>query len=66
MNDERKAAGKFLEQMMSADAKSGTKADEAFLIHFDREVELLQDFTNVRDKAAARVGQHRSQRAGEP
>jgi len=50
MNDERKAAGKFLEQMMPADAKSGTKADEAFLIHFDREVELLQDFTGVRDK----------------
>ncbi len=50
MNDERKAAGKFLEQMMSADAQSATKADEAFLIHFDREVELLQDFTSVRDK----------------
>ncbi len=33
-------------------AKSATadKADEAFLIHFDREVELLQDFTSSREK----------------
>ncbi len=36
----------------AAGAKSATKdrADEAFLIHFDREVELLQDFTSSREK----------------
>jgi len=50
MNDERKAAGQFLEQMMPDDAKSEVRANEAFLIHFDREVELLEDFTNSRDK----------------
>lgn len=50
MNDERKAAGKFLEQMMPAESQSGARAEEAFLLHFDREVELLQDFTNSRDK----------------
>ena len=50
LNDERKDAGKFLEQMMPDAAGTGTHADEAFLIHFDREVELLQDFTSARDK----------------
>jgi len=52
MNDVRKAAGKFLEQMMPdpTAAMTGVHADEAFLIHFDREVELLEDFTSTRDK----------------
>lgn len=50
MNDERKAAGKFLEQMMPDATTTGTHASEAFLIHFDREVELLEDFTSARDK----------------
>ena len=50
MNEERKAAGQFLDQMLPADAKGGTHAGEAFLLHFDREVELLEDFTNSRDK----------------
>ena len=50
MNDERKAAGKFLEQMMPEGATTGTHASDAFLLHFDREVELLQDFTSARDK----------------
>jgi VWFA-related protein len=56
MNDERKAAGNFLQQMMpdeakpGVEAKSGVRANDAFLLHFDREVELLQDFTNSRDK----------------
>jgi VWFA-related protein len=36
--------------MLPADPKSGAQKDQAFLIHFDREVELLQDFTNSRDK----------------
>ncbi|MDR3726893.1 MAG: VWA domain-containing protein [Terracidiphilus sp.] len=47
---ERKAAGKFVDQMLPADPKAGAQKDEAFLIHFDREVELLQDFTNSREK----------------
>lgn len=68
MENERKAAGKFVDQMLPGDpsaapastAPSGKAAapasvaptanDQAFLIHFDREVELLQDFTNSRDK----------------
>ena len=50
MEDERKAAGKFVDQMLPADAKTGTDANQAFLIHFDREVELLEDFTGSREK----------------
>jgi VWFA-related protein len=48
MENERKAAGKFVDLMLPADTKG--KGDEAFLIHFDREVELLADFTASRDK----------------
>jgi VWFA-related protein len=36
---ERTATGKFIDQMLSQ------PADKAFLMHFDHEVELLQDFT---------------------
>jgi VWFA-related protein len=50
MDAERKAAGKFVDLMLPVDPKTPGKKDEAFLIHFDREVELLQDFTNSRDK----------------
>lgn len=50
MESERKAGGKFVDLMLPADAKDATRADQAFLIHFDQEVELLQDFTNSRDK----------------
>ena len=50
MENERKAAGKFVDAMLPADPKAATKGDQAFLIHFDREVELLEDFTNSRDK----------------
>ena len=52
MEDERKAGGKFVDTMLPAVPKSGavTETDQAFLIHFDREVELLQDFTTSRDK----------------
>jgi VWFA-related protein len=57
MDAERKAAGKFVDLMLPADPKAAspaqagqTQADQAFLIHFDREVELLEDFTNSRDK----------------
>ncbi len=47
---ERKAAEKFVELMLPADAKAAGRGDQAFLIHFDREVELLEDFTNSREK----------------
>jgi VWFA-related protein len=52
MENERKAAGKFVDQMLPADPNAPENAakDQAFLIHFDREVELLQDFTNSRNK----------------
>ncbi|MGA8731420.1 MAG: VWA domain-containing protein [Terracidiphilus sp.] len=68
MENERKAAGKFVDVMLPGDpaAASGSAAapgkatttagpapsanNQAFLLHFDREVELLQDFTNSRDK----------------
>lgn len=64
MESERKAAGKFVDLMLPADPKADPKVDtkadakpdaakqsnQAFLIHFDREVELLEDFTNSRDK----------------
>jgi VWFA-related protein len=50
MDNERKAAGKFVDQMLPAGPKAGAAADQAFLIHFDREVELLEDFTTSRDK----------------
>ena len=49
LDNERKAAEKFVDQMLPADAGAAQK-DEAFLIHFDREVELLEDFTNSREK----------------
>ncbi len=50
IDSERKAAEKFVEQMLPADPKAAVRGDEAFLIHFDREVELLEDFTNSREK----------------
>jgi VWFA-related protein len=50
LDDERKAAEKFVDQMLPADPKTATQKDEAFLIHFDHEVELLEDFTNSREK----------------
>ncbi|MGH9607730.1 MAG: VWA domain-containing protein [Terracidiphilus sp.] len=50
MDTERKAAEKFVDLMLPADPAKGTQGDQAFLIHFDREVELLEDFTNSRSK----------------
>jgi VWFA-related protein len=47
LDQERSASKVFLDQMLT-DAK-----DKAFLIHFDREVELLQDLTPSRDKLEA-------------
>jgi VWFA-related protein len=47
LDQERNASKLFLDQMLT-DPK-----DKAFLIHFDREVELLQDLTPSRDKLEA-------------
>ncbi len=47
LDQERNASRVFLDQMLT-DAK-----DKAFLIHFDREVELLQDLTSSHDKLQA-------------
>jgi VWFA-related protein len=41
---ERSATGKFIDQMLSQ------PADKAFLLHFDHQVELLQDFTAAKPK----------------
>ena len=48
MQDVRISTGKFIDLMLPAPPTESK--DQAFLIHFDREVELLQDFTNSRDK----------------
>ncbi len=50
MDSERKAAGKFVDLMLPENPKDAKQGDQAFLLHFDREVELLEDFTNSRDK----------------
>jgi len=52
MESERKAAGKFVDTMLpeKPNAATGPSGDQAFLIHFDREVELLEDFTASREK----------------
>lgn len=44
LDDERTASYKFLDQMLRVDK------DTAFIIHFDHEVELLQDVTSSRPK----------------
>ena len=49
--DEKKASGSFLDQVL----REGT--DAAFVIHFDHEVELLQDLTTSREKLASATGQ---------
>ncbi len=44
LDKERSASGSFADQVLREDK------DKAFLIHFDREVELLQDLTSSRQK----------------
>jgi VWFA-related protein len=52
LENERKAAAKFVDTMLPETPRPGpgSGTDQAFLIHFDREVELLRDFTTSRDK----------------
>ena len=47
MEEERKATVQLVDAVLPA---SGSSKDQVFLIHFDREVELLEDFTNSREK----------------
>jgi VWFA-related protein len=49
--DERRASIRFLEQVMRPDK------DKAFVIHFDFEVELLEDLTNSREKLERALNQ---------
>ena len=51
LDDERDASFKFLDTMLRADK------DQAFVIHFDHEVELLQDLTGSRPKLNAALQQ---------
>jgi VWFA-related protein len=44
----RTSTGKFIDLMLPAPPPESK--DQAFLLHFDREVELLQDFTSSREK----------------
>lgn len=67
MESERKAVGKFVDQMLPE--KLNAVPDQAFLIHFDREVELLEDFTASRDPLHRELDQmtlsRRSEASGE-
>ncbi|MBS1802506.1 MAG: VWA domain-containing protein [Acidobacteria bacterium] len=45
----RKAGGQFVDTMLPAEAAGGS-GNQLFLIHFDRQVELSEDFTTSRDK----------------
>jgi len=47
LDEERAASKKFLDDMLTE------SKDQAFLIHFDREVELLEDLTASREKLRA-------------
>ncbi|HME00343.1 MAG TPA: VWA domain-containing protein [Terriglobia bacterium] len=47
LDQERSASSTFLDQVLRVDK------DQAFVIHFDREVELLQDLTSSRQKLDA-------------
>jgi VWFA-related protein len=51
LGQERDASSAFLDQVLRVDK------DKAFLIHFDREVELLQDLTSSRQKLQAALSQ---------
>jgi len=50
LGEERDASVTFLDQVLRVDK------DQAFVIHFDREVELLQDLTSSRQKLQAALG----------
>ncbi len=49
LENERKAGSDFIDAMLPEKPRA-KDPDEAFLIHFDHQVELLEDFTTSRDK----------------
>ena len=51
LDQERTASRSFVDQMVREDK------DKAFVLHFDREVELLQDLTSSREKLASALDQ---------
>jgi VWFA-related protein len=59
LDKERAASRTFLDQMIT------TPKDRAFVIHFDREIELLQDLTNDHGKLEKAVGEIDAQSAVE-
>jgi VWFA-related protein len=59
LDKERAASRTFLDQMITR------SSDRAFVIHFDREVELLQDLTSDRGKLEKAVGEIDTQSAVE-
>ena len=63
LDEERKAATDFVDAMVPEQPKA-KDPDEAFLIHFDREVELLEDFTPSREKLHTELGAMSGTRAG--
>jgi len=67
LESERKATTKFVDRLLPEDALP--THDQIFLIHFDREVELLEDFTGVRiklDRELDTMEQTRPTRSGGP
>jgi VWFA-related protein len=54
---ERQAVGKFVESMLGGGPSASSSSNQMFLIHFDREVELLQDFTDSRAKIQSNLEQ---------
>ncbi len=50
LDQERSASSSFIDQVLRVDK------DKAFVIHFDHEVELLQDLTSSREKLQAAIG----------
>jgi VWFA-related protein len=59
MDKERSASRSFLDQMITR------PADRAFVIHFDREIELLQDLTSDHAKLEKAVGEIDTQQSVE-
>jgi len=51
LDQERSASSSFVDHTLREDKK-----DQAFLIHFDREIELLQDLTSSRKKLDSALG----------
>lgn len=65
LDEERNASHSFLDQMLTQEK------DKAFVLHFDHEVELLQDLTHKREKLQAaldllKTGEDERSRANDP